>query len=604
MKTSIGKPRMVFFQWDHSKLPNFLRLHMEQHVKCLSVFFEVVLVNYNCDYNIICDIYQPEITLFESGFRSTQSVRKKIQNTNTHPQIPKIGFHNGDSWCDCRTGFLSDMELWNIETFFSISTTMAEHTPSIADNLFVWPNCIDSDMYRDYQMDKIIPFMFNGNTGSLYPWRQKIFKMISNVYPSLIFHHAGYESHSPEMIYGQEYSRTINASCFVPACGTVAKEVVRKHFEVPGSKSCLITEKSPSLVAAGFVDMKNCIFADEENLLDKLDFLLNNTEELKKITGSGFELVHTSHTLQQRDQIFQWFNLHKNLGCEDKIIQNNPFDSLCLVKKSSFEKCKPIICNGSHLILLREGDEKLRDCNYREAENLYIKSLNYISWLSEPKLKLAIVNLFQGKPLISLKWLKELMQANLGNYKAENPDPVEWAYYIITFLCQGKLNEAIIYSNQFPCLKHPELERTRSILSILNKGEFIDSPAERNINYQNSIHQLPQINSNEWVIQISHMLKACHQEDFALILKKSISFQTIGLEKTDYLFPIVVVFRNSLLIVQLKIIQNLNKIFKILKIPILRTGIPSIRTKDFIIRLGKCFKLDIAKKLMVNFLRN
>src|SRR4051794_6111477 len=118
MNNNTNKPRLVFFQWRHEGLPKFLQLHTQQHVKCLSEFFEVVLINHDCDYSQICDLYQPDLTLFESGWKSTISRKITIKNTSAHPEIPKLGLHNGDGWCECRVGFFYDMERWGIETFF------------------------------------------------------------------------------------------------------------------------------------------------------------------------------------------------------------------------------------------------------------------------------------------------------------------------------------------------------------------------------------------------------------------------------------------------------------------------------------------------------
>ncbi|MDB5061450.1 MAG: hypothetical protein JWP67_1293, partial [Mucilaginibacter sp.] len=204
MEKIINKPKLVFFQWKHDGLPMFLKLHLQLHVKCLSEFFDVILINKDCDYRQICDTHLPDLALFESGYKTSISERITIKNTSAYPHIPKLGLHNGDPWCDCRVGFISDMAHWGIKTFFSISTTTAEHTPEIAENLFVWPNFIDSNIYRDHGQDKVIPVLFNGNMSSVYPWRQKIYKVVSKCYPSLTFPHLGYESYSPIMIHGEQ----------------------------------------------------------------------------------------------------------------------------------------------------------------------------------------------------------------------------------------------------------------------------------------------------------------------------------------------------------------------------------------------------------------
>lgn len=509
-------------------------MHMKQHIKCLSEFFEVIVINEDCDYRQICDKYQPDLTLFESGVKYTGSRRIYIQNTSVYPEIPKLGLHNGDSWCDCRAGFFSDMELWDIEIFFSIATTMGEHTPIITENLFVWPNFIDADIYRDYDQPKIVPVMFTGYINPLYPWRQKINKIISEHYPSLICPHLGYEQPVSRMLYGEQYARVINASWFVPACGTLAKEIVRKHFEIPASKSCLITEKSPALEAAGFIDMQNCVFADEHNILDKLDYLFQHLDKLERITNAGYQLVHSHHTLKQRDQIFQWFNLYKNLKSNQNIVQTNPFEPLTVVEKSSGIRNSHIICNGLDIVLLRQGDEKLWAGKYEEAEVLYLQCHKHISWMPEPKLRLTLCNLYKGNAKIALDWIVQPVKYTLENYKAFDPDPVEWAYGIISLLCLGKLDIAVNHANQFPSLSHPELNRARWVINLLKaEGNIAPLIENESLKHRYSIHQLPSLSFNEWIENLCIILNSCQQFTLAELLKNYLTLETSSFNKKE-----------------------------------------------------------------------
>jgi hypothetical protein len=597
MGKETNKPRLVFFQWRHDDSPGFLQLHMQLHIKCLSEFFDVTIINRDCDYQKICDIYQPDLALFESGYRTSLSRRITIRNINAYPEIPKLGLHNGDPWCDCRIGFISDMERWGIETFFSISATIAEHTPELADNIFVWPNYIDSSIYRDYSQTKIVPVLFNGAINSLYPWRQKIYNIVSSYYPSLIFPHLGYESHSPLMIYGEQYARTINASWFVPACGTVAKDIIRKHFEVPGSKACLITEKTTSLEAAGFVDMENCVFADEKDVLGKLNYLFKNTHELERIIHNGYELVHSRHTLMQRDQILQWFNLNKNLKSNHRIIQESLFGPLRTVEKSSGIKSSPIRGEGLHLVLLRRGDEMLREHKYDEAETLYLQSLNYIPYMHEPKLKLAICNLYKGNAVEAHRWVKELNLNNFRHNKGVEPDPVEWAYLLIALLCQGKINEAIIRASQFPLVNHPELDNVCWIINYLqNERGIVDFPNNPSSKPRFTIHLLSPRSHDDWVNNLCRMLKACKQFGYVEKLRKLVG-QKEGPAKTDQkiVHAAQKYLRRYCLFVRIKWLDKLSLTFEALHIPNPWPGLPPISEIDYIIRLGRWVK-DVTMK--------
>ncbi|PPJ63634.1 glycosyltransferase [Cuspidothrix issatschenkoi] len=533
----ITKPKLAFFQYRFGeKLPEFMHIFRQHHVKCLSEFFEVIVIQKNCDYQEICDKYQPDLTLFEmlSGIEQKTCQKLKITNIQACPEIPKLGFHNADAWCEARAGFLSDMEHWGIETIFSICTTAAERIPEIADNLFVWPNFVDADIYRDYGESKIIPVLLTGGKSGLYPWRQKIHNLIFEYYPTLICPHNSFSSGSTawQVIYGEQYARTINASWIVPSCGTVVKEIVRKHFEIPASKSCLITEKSPSLEAAGFIDMENCVFADEHDILEKLYYLFQHIDEIERITNAGYQLVHSHHTLKQRDQIFQWFNLYKNLKPNQNIVQTNPFEPLIVVEKSSGIRSSHIICNGLDIVLLRQGDEKLWAGKYDEAEALYLKSLDMNS-VPETKFRLALCNLYQGNAKTALDWIVQPIQYTLEQYNAFDPDPVEWAYCIISLLCLGKFDEAVKHSNQFPCLSHPELDHTRWVIDFLKHGGDIP-PFQQNeqLRYRYTIHQLPSISFNKWVENLCIILNSCQQLALAELLTKYLTLQAYSFNQT------------------------------------------------------------------------
>jgi hypothetical protein len=520
------KPKLAFFACKHEHLSEFVMRHKEEHVKCLSEFFDVTVIAEDCDYQQICFKYQPDLTLVESAVYFSSCRRPKVKNARAYPQIPKIGFLHADAFSEGRAGFLSDVDHWGIETFFTIATAAAEYTPEISENLFVWPNFVDADVYHDYGQSKNIPVLFTGNTNALYPWRQKIIKRVSKYYPSLTCPHPGYgpTKIAAQAIAGESYARMLNASWFVPACGTIAKEIVRKHLEVPACKACLISEQSAALEAAGFADMRNCVFADEHDVVDKLKYLFGNPDLLNSIIEAGHQLVHSRHTLKHRDQIFQWFQLNKRLQASQKIVQTGPFEPLRIVDKSRGPANSHIICHGLHLALLRQGDEELWAGKYGEAETLYLKCLNYYRYMPEPQLRLALCNLYKGNARLALSWVLKPIQFTLAEYKANDPDPVEWAYFIISLLCAGKVDDAVTRADQFACLHHPELDRARWVTNFLkNRGKVAPSLQDDAAKYRFTIHQLPGRSFKEWIQQLCVILRACGQFDLAESLTGSLS---------------------------------------------------------------------------------
>lgn len=512
------KPKLVFFRWIDKNSPHYIRLHLEQHIKCLSEFFEVILIDSDCDYKQVCDQYQPDLTLFESGVYVAE---RNIKNISAYPEIPKLGFCNADAYCETRSVFLSDMERWNIKTYFTLSVSMAEYIPEIANNLFVWPNFIDSDIYRDYGEPKVIPVFFSGSLAPHYPWRNKISRLVSQYYPTLICPHFGWfnKQKTSRMLYGERYARMINASFLAPTCGTIAKEIVRKHFEIPACRACLVTEETQSVKAAGFIDMQNCVFVDKEDVIDKIDYLFRFPDELSRITEAGYHLVHSRHTLKQRNQIFQWFELNKTLKPNEKIVQLNPFEPLVVVDNSSGLGNIHPISHGLDRILIHDAERELLQHNYKRAEELYITCLNYHS-MPEPILGLALCKLYTGNSAAALNLIYKSIQKTIEGYKAADPDPIEWAYYIISLLCQGKMGEAVQCSHQFLTLHHLELERARVVIDVLNQVE--DGTKVMAIEHaigRPSVHQLPLRSFTEWIDNVCIMLKACGQSCYAEALK-------------------------------------------------------------------------------------
>ncbi len=512
-----GKPTLVYFQrrFDARRLVQYVQLHYRQQIKCLEQFFRVHVVNEDCDYDRICDTYWPDITLFDSGISCEGYRRLSITNTSAHRAIPKVGFYNADSFCRARAAFLSDMDQWGIETIFSISVSLAEYLPDIARNLFVWPNFIDPDVYRDYQCPKTIPILFTGSSASYYPWRRRIQHIVSRAYPSLLSPHLGYDRQKEErIVYGESYARMLNACWFVPSCGTVANDVVRKHFEIPGSRSCLLAQKSAGLTAAGFVDMRNCVFAEDGDVLDKMDYLFRNQERLREITDAGYRLVHSRHVLRARDQILRWLRLKQHLQPGQRIIQRGPFGPLCTVADASTARTEHVAADGVDRAFLHQGNAALWDGRYDEAIRLFMKSLNTIMEipLPEPQLGLALCHLFKGEPQRALQWLVGPLQCVLVTNDTRDPDPVEWAYFLIALLCDGSFKKASRCGKRFPWLRHPELDRARWLLEALNGGgRPLSMPAPKPSGTRASVHGIPVSDGAEWRARVCRMLTACGQ---------------------------------------------------------------------------------------------
>jgi Glycosyl transferases group 1 len=506
-----SKPRLLFFR-RHGNLPAFILSQLQQHVKCLSIFFDVRVISENGDYQELCERFRPDLTLVESGVYGSPP---DITNKLSCPEVPKLGFLHADAYCPTRSRFLADMERWGIETFFTISVSMPEYLPNNTDQLFIWPNFIDPEIYRDYGQPKNIPVLTTGSQAMHYPWRTRINELAAEQFPSLVCPHFGWfdAKRAARMVYDDEYAKLINAASVVPTCGTVAREVVRKHFEIPACNSCLVTERTSALEDAGFVDMQNCVFATESDVLDKLDYLFSNREVLERISDAGRILVHTRHTPHQRDQIFQWYQLNKRCQPNQRIVQVRPFGPLTLVDHASSERNYQSRSNSMDRAILNEGYSQLRRGNCNAADRSFLSCLNYHR-MPEPMLGLALSALHRGDPGAALRSMSRLIRCAFEVDGATEPDPIEWSYFIISLLCNGNVKEAAKRVEEFPSVRHPELDRCRWVIGVLNRTTSLKRPSEGRFS-RSSIHQLVETSARAWIDEICEMLTICQQGHLA-----------------------------------------------------------------------------------------
>ncbi|HKR33135.1 MAG TPA: hypothetical protein VJT08_21830 [Terriglobales bacterium] len=176
--------------------------------------------------------------------------------------------------------------------------------------------------------------------------------------------------------------------------------------------------------------------------------------------------------------------------------------------------------------LLEEGDRLLRAGSYEAAKQCYVRSLELMRRLPEAKFRLAVCNLYLGNPAAAEQLLFENIQYTVSDYKAGDPDPVEWAYYILALLCSGKIDEAAVRAGEFLHLEHPELDRARSVALSLKSRQFRGTQLHAiGTSYRTSIHEVSARTEQEWIHFASRLLTACGQQNAASFLQLNAGMQ-------------------------------------------------------------------------------
>jgi hypothetical protein len=469
------KPRMVFFRMADPALPEFIAGHARDHVRCLEQFFDVSVIDANADYDEVVDRLRPDLTLFESGVYARRG--RAIANTHRHPEIPKVGLLNADGYCPTRSVFLADMDDWGVDTFFAIAVSAVGYTPDIADRTYVWPNFADRKIFHPYPGGKTQSILLSGSRESNYPWRVRVDRVLRERFPVRSMPHAGWfdRSAATAMSSGESYARALSSALIVPTCGTIAEELVRKHLEIPASGALLLTERTPAVEAAGYVDMVNCVFADDADVADKVEYLLERPGVLADITAAGTRLAHDRHSIENRDQLRQWYELRKSAPGQ-QITQPDPFGLLTVNAAGDAESVSIVTRPGVDRRLLASAAASITAGRPGEAADRFGQVLNF-HFEPEAALGFARSALHLGRPDLARALLEHSTAIVVRGHGASHADPVEWAWLARVALCQGDLERAREAAAAYPQVRHPELDRMRAVVAHLVGASV--SPADR-----------------------------------------------------------------------------------------------------------------------------
>jgi hypothetical protein len=437
-----------------------------------------------------------------------------------------------DPMCNSRPVFIHDMEQWGVEDFFVTSKLTSQYFEDIFERTYAWPHFIDHRTFRDYGETKTSAVLLSGGTGSARVWRHKVDPILQRSFVTTCLPHLGHVKgkRTSRMVIGEEYARWLNRAWFSVTDGTIRGHLVKKHFEIPGSHCILVTDYIPVLENAGFQDMKNCLFVDENNVVEKIDYLLDNVDLLKTVAKNGYDLVQSRHTLRHRPQIWEWFNLNKYLQAGQKIVQVGLFDSLQAVDRNSHIDNFRLKANVLDQKLLKEGDRLLLDKKFNEAISIYKKCLYFCDYMPEAQLRIGLCLLHMGKAKEALSYISRPRIWREKVLGIAAIDPIEQAYLVLAVICLGKMSEAILLSEEIRKFSNPESMLVYRLSQLLQEnaqktGETYNNPAK----FWPSVHNTPYQEINLWFFAVIDILSANKQDEV-----KKMALEHSNIFKTSY----------------------------------------------------------------------
>jgi hypothetical protein len=503
----MDKPNLLFFRPKYGpSVPEFLCIHRDEHMRCLSQFFTVTIIEDDCDFQRVCDLHEPDACLVEIGLQASDTRQPRIARLGGSTPIPRLAFMNADPWGHTRSRILAEVEAVAFDAVFAISTTAGEHLPHLKDRLFYWPNFIDPNVFRDYRLPKQSLLLLTGDTGKQYPWRRKVWHALRTELPVLQLPHAGYcgRAETGIMTIGSAYAEKIAGAWFAPTCGTVANDLLRKHLEIPAVGTCLITERTPTLERAGFTDMRNVVFATERDVVEKVKDLVRHPDTLRQIIANGLALVHERHTMRARSQVSDWLRLHRAATDGESLVQPDPFGPLVLDRRGQ-GATSHMTGAGAHLRLLDEALAHVDAGRTDLALPVLTACKEAMPLMLDTDLLRAHCALAAGDPEQALRLLVPMLKASLDANDSLPPDPVEWAHLIIALLAMGRMRAACRHARAFCEISHPQLDRARAAVFFLRR-QLPPAVQQRKVA---SLHRLDTPGVSDWMAWLAAILRTC-----------------------------------------------------------------------------------------------
>jgi len=199
--------------------------------------------------------------------------------------------------------------LWEkVKHIFTIYRDAALETfPQLTDKMIWFPHHVPIDIFKDYQLKKEIDILMMGALiPQLYPKRVKFYNILQQL-PNFVYHpHPGYKelTKTDEFYIGEKYAKEINRAKIFITCDSKDHFPLMKYFEALACKTLLLATPSKELEDLGFVDGKTFVAVEEGNLLNKVQYYLENEEERNKIVESGYQMVRKQHSTFKRAQDF------------------------------------------------------------------------------------------------------------------------------------------------------------------------------------------------------------------------------------------------------------------------------------------------------------
>ena len=460
-------PRLLFVTGCTREVEEYFQLSAVQPwVEGLGHHFQIEVVQDAECLLTVAEKFAPDLVLF-FGAKYQLLYSGPALDFRERLGVPVVALSLMDAHSPAREAFFAQASRLGVEAIFTIDTGMREMAGDFAPMIFYCPWFVNEKMSCDFALPKTVPIALIGDgfvsTGNdwRYPWRREVAGRLLEHFPVFTSPRPG-KNYSHRMV-GAAYGQMLNRSWLALACGASRHIFMKKNLEIPASRCCLVTEPNEALVHLGFRDGENCLFATPDDVLEKCRDMLADPTRLLEITDRGRAFVLENHRAIHRTVIADWLACRQRLGAGQRILQKEICGPLEVTGDNDGRESIHLSAHSPFQLALEEARRFWRAGEYAASAAAAARAGHLLRQTTEPSLLLAWAALGCHQPQEALGELRAILLRSVQR-AAMTPDPLIWATYLLGLKLAGHHREATLFAGSFPDLRHPLLDRIKSIL--------------------------------------------------------------------------------------------------------------------------------------------
>ena len=283
----------------------FIRDNIKDYIDSIDVInitldiikkYDVVIIDYfvTPEYN-----EAPNLHIYFDIIKEAKNICFYFDDLHNHTfkyNVNFVFYNNESSGDESLNNFLKKHNIKNTITYVKCKEheTLINKLGDTIENNYVISHHIDTNHFFDHKQDKVYDILIYGCTlKTYYPLRHRLKELLLNNSDRFNVCYIPFD----KPIRFTELSKMINSSWITVATKSIYDYLVLKYFEISGSKSVVagdFPEQGKEIWNNNYIELSNSMTDDE--ILDKLEFYLNNKEKLVDITNNMYEVIHKNFT--------------------------------------------------------------------------------------------------------------------------------------------------------------------------------------------------------------------------------------------------------------------------------------------------------------------